>query len=125
MFTSTRYWAGAIDMKPSKFKSIACTVDGIKFPSLKEAGRWRELMLLQRAGEIRNLRRQVAIKLMCGDVPVKTRTGRAMKLTVDFAYEDRRLNWVEVYEESKGMRTRDYDVRVAVVHAMGITVVET
>lgn len=111
--------------KPHKYGARAITVDGIKFPSLKEATRWRELTLLQRAGEIRNLRRQVTIKLMCGETPIKTRTGRAMKLTVDFAYEDSRLGWAEVLEESKGMRTRDYEVRFAVVEAMGIKVVET
>lgn len=112
-------------MKPSKFNARSTTVDGIKLPSMKEAERWRQLLLLERGGEIRKLRRQVAIKLMCGDTPIKTRTGRPMKLTVDFAYEDRLLNWAEVFEESKGMRTRDYDVRIAVVEAMGIKVKET
>ena len=112
-------------MKPTKFKSIAVTEDGIRFPSIKEATRWRELTLLQRGGEIRNLRRQVAIKLVGRDGPILTRTGRAMKLTIDFAYEDKRLGWAEVYEESKGMRTRDYDVRLAVAQAMGIKVKET
>jgi len=45
-----------------------------------------------------------------------------MKLTVDFTYEDKRLDWAKVYEDAKGMRTRDFDVRVAVAAAMGIAV---
>lgn len=108
-----------------KYKAKPIVVDGIKFPSQKEATRWQQLRLMERGGEIRNLRRQVAIKLEGKDGPIMTRTGRAMKLTIDFAYEDKRLNWAEVYEESKGMRTRDYDVRLAVAQAMGVEVKHT
>ena len=113
--------------KPTKHKYNAkpTTVDGIKFPSQKEATRWQQLRLMERAGEIRNLRRQVAIKLIGQNAPILTATGRAMKLTIDFAYEDKRLNWAEVYEESKGKRTRDYDVRLAVAQAMGVEVKHT
>ena len=110
---------------PTKYKAKAVTVDGIKFPSKKEAARWQQLRLMERGGEIRNLRRQVAIKLIGQKAPILTATGRAMKLTIDFAYEDKRLNWAEVYEESKGMRTRDYDVRLAVAQAMGMEVKHT
>lgn len=48
-----------------------------------------------------------------------------MKITVDFAYEDRRLGWVEVFEDSKGMPTRDYEVRKSVAEAMGIKILES
>lgn len=109
----------------NKFGAIATTVDGIRFDSMREARRWAELRLLERAGEIRNLRRQVKIPLIGQSAPLKTRTGRAMKITVDFAYEDRRLGWVEVFEDSKGMPTRDYEVRRAVVQAMGLEIRET
>lgn len=109
----------------NKFGAIATTVDGIKFPSLKEARRWGELRLMERAGEIRGLRRQVKIDLQGQNGPLRTRTGKAMKLTVDFVYEDRRLNWAQVYEDSKGTPTRDYEVRRAVAQAMGIEVTET
>lgn len=109
----------------NKFSAISTTVDGIRFSSLKEARRWGELRLLEKAGEIRNLRRQVKIPLVGQNGPLKTRTGKPMKITVDFAYEDRRLNWAEVLEDSKGMPTRDYEVRKAVVQAMGLEVIET
>jgi hypothetical protein len=109
----------------NKYSAIATTVDGIRFASLREARRWGELRLMERAGEIRNLRRQIAIPLIGRDRPLKTRTGRPMKLTVDFAYQDRRRNWAEVYEDSKGAVTRDYEVRRAVAAAMGIEVFET
>lgn len=109
----------------NKFGAIKTTVDGIKFDSLREARRWAELRLLEKAGEIRDLKRQVVIPLEGRDGPLKTRTGRAMRLTIDFVYEDRRLNWATVYEDSKGAVTRDYEVRRAVAAAMGIEVVET
>lgn len=57
--------------------------------------------------------------------PLKTRTGRPMKLTVDFRYEDRRLGWAVVWEDSKGVSTRDFLVRLAVAEAMGLKVVLT
>jgi len=107
----------------NKFGAKITTVDGIRFDSLKEAARWQELRLLERAGEIRNLRRQIAIPLQGANGPLRTKTGRAMKLTVDFAYQDKRLDWAEVLEDAKGMRTRDFDVRLAVAEAMGLRVI--
>ena len=109
----------------NKFGAIATEVDGIQFDSLKEARRWGELRLMEKAGEIRSLRRQVRIDLQGRDGPLKTRTGKQMKMTVDFAYEDRRLGWAEVLEDSKGKPTRDYEVRRAVAQAMGLEIVET
>jgi hypothetical protein len=109
----------------SKYHAKPTAVDGVLFPSKKEAARWDQLQLLERAGEIRNLQRQVVIKLAAGAVPILSRSGRQMRLTVDFSYEDKRLGWAVVYEEAKGARTRDYDVRLAVVQAMGYKVTET
>lgn len=40
------------------------TEDGMVHDSMKEAARWSELLLLQKAGEIRNLRRQERYTLL-------------------------------------------------------------
>jgi len=109
----------------NKFGAIPTTVDGIQFASMKEARRWGELRLMEQAGEIRNLQRQVPVPLEGRDGPLKTRSGRVMRLTVDFVYEDSRLGWATVYEDAKGKPTRDYEVRRAVAQAMGIEVIET
>ena len=77
---------------------------------------------MERAGEITDLRRQVKVELIGQHRPLYTRTGRKMKLTFDFAYIE---DGVEVLEDSKGMPTRDYEVRVAVARAMGLNVRET
>jgi hypothetical protein len=45
-------------MKPPKYRNKPTTVDGIRFASMKEARRWDELKLLERAGEIADLKRQ-------------------------------------------------------------------
>ena len=118
-------WASAVDAKkPTKYKAKAVVIDGHRFPSMKEAARYQQLIVLQRAGEIRNLELQVPILLEGRDGPVRTDTGRQMRLTVDFGYEDKRLGWAFVYEDAKGMPTRDYVVRKAVAQAMGLKIVE-
>lgn len=108
--------------KPNKYKARKVVVDGITFDSAKEALRYAELQLLARAGEIRNLQRQVRIPLIGQNGPLKTKSGRLMRMTVDFSYEDKKLGWATVLEDAKGMRTRDFDVRVAVAEAMGLKV---
>jgi hypothetical protein len=109
--------------RPSKNKYGAkkTQVGEIKFDSKKEATRWMELQLLERGGEISELRRQVKVELIGQYRPLYTRTGRKMKLTFDFAYIE---DGVQVYEDAKGMPTRDYEVRVAVARAMGLEVRE-
>lgn len=109
--------------KPSrnKYGAKKTQVGEIKFDSKKEATRWMELQLLERGGEISDLRRQVKIELMGQHRPLYTRTGRKMKFTADFAYIE---NGVQIYEDAKGYPTRDYEVRVAVARAMGLEVRE-
>lgn len=106
----------------NKYGAKKKTIGGIKFDSGKEARRWTELQLLERAGQISDLQRQVKIELMGQYRPLLTRTGRKMKITIDFAYIE---NGERVFEETKGMPTRDYEVRIAALRAMGIEVRET
>jgi hypothetical protein len=109
--------------RPSKNKYGAkkTQVGDVKFDSKKEAIRWVELQLLERGREISDLQRQVKVELIGQYRPLYTRTGRKMKLTFDFAYIE---DGVHVYEDAKGMPTRDYEVRVAVARAMGLEVRE-
>ena len=48
----------------SKYRAKKASVDGIEFDSRKEANRYCELKLLQRAGKIQNLELQKAIELI-------------------------------------------------------------
>ncbi len=78
---------------------------------------------MARAGEITDLRRQVPLLLEGHAGPLLTRTGRRMRLTVDFTYTDMNTG-LTIYEDAKGFATRDYEVRRAVAAAQGIEVIE-
>lgn len=103
----------------NKFGAIKTTIDGIKFDSMREARRWGELRLMERAGEIRNLRRQVRIPMEGRDGPILTPTGRHAVYVADFVYEDRRLNWAEVIEDAKGHPTPEFRLKRAILAAQG------
>lgn len=101
-------------------------VDGITFDSAKEARRWQELRLLERAGEIAELERQVPIPLNGRDGPVLTPTGRQMLYLADFQYRDHRLGGAVVIEDVKSgdHRTEVYQIKRAVLAAQGVEVSE-
>ncbi|MFC3060035.1 DUF1064 domain-containing protein [Paenirhodobacter populi] len=99
------------------------TEDG-DFDSQREAGRWESLKLLQRAGQITDLKRQVKIPLMGRDGPLLTETGRQRFYVADFTYFDVALG-IPVVEDSKGARTKEYLLKKSVCAAQGITVKET
>lgn len=109
----------------NKYRNEKTERDGIKFASKREANRYAQLRMLELGGEIRNLKRQEPIMLMGATGPVLTRTGRHMRLTVDFTYEDKRLGWATVFEDAKGKPTPDYEVRRGVAQAMGLTIAES
>ena len=95
----------------SKYKNKPVSVDNISFASRKEANRYKELCLLQKAGKIENLRLQVAYELIpaqYAEVDGKKKCiERAVKYVADFVYYDKEKGeWVT--EDSKGMRTKEY-----------------
>lgn len=110
-------------MKPHKFGAKAETVDGIRFASKREARRWGELQLLQRAGQIMNLRRQVKFQLVGRDGPILTPGGRVAQYVADFVYVDNR-NGLEVIEDAKGYPTPEYKLKRAILAAQNIKIIE-
>lgn len=99
-------------------------VDGIKFPSQREAARWQDLRLLEIANHISNLKRQVPFPLNGQDGPVKTPTGKQMFYLADFTYRDSRLNGALVVEDAKGWPTEVYKIKKAILAAQGVEVKE-
>ena len=87
-------------VRRSKYRSIKATVDGITFDSKKEAKRYQELKLLQRANKIENLRLQVPYVLID-----KSKYGRQIKYIADFVYYDKELKQ-EVVEDTKSEATK-------------------
>ena len=101
----------------SKYHSVKTEVDGIMFDSRKEAQRYSELKLLERAGVIHDLQLQVPFQL----IP-KTPVGRAVKYYADFVYyEGDKM----VVEDTKGMKTEVYKIKKKLMYMIhGIEVKE-
>ena len=92
--------------------------DGQVFDSVKEYHRWGVLRLLERAGRITDLKRQVSYEL----IP-KQQGERACSYVADFTYnEDGKL----VVEDCKGYRTPEYRLkRKLMLWVHGIRIKET
>ena len=92
----------------SKYGNRKTELDGITFDSAKEARRYAELKLLQRAGKISCLGRQVPYVL----IPAQKRDGkvaeRAVRYVADFVYDE---NGETVVEDVKGTRTKEYVIK--------------
>ena len=73
------------------------------FDSGREYKRWCELNLLQKAGEISDLRRQVKYEL----IPPQDGE-RACNYIADFVYNE---NGKTVVEDAKGCRTKEYIIK--------------
>ena len=105
-----------------KYGNTKYDMDGITFDSKREANRWAELKLLERAGEIQNLRRQVSFEL----IPSQRENGKVIERPVnyvaDFVYME---NGKMVVEDTKGFRTKDYIIkRKLLLHEYGIRIKE-
>lgn len=93
-------------MSRHKYRAQPVEVDGIRFDSRREARRYGELKMLERAGEIRNLELQPEYPIRInGEVvralPTKAGAkGKPLKYVADFAYSQ---NGKRVVEDTKGM----------------------
>lgn len=110
----------------SKYHSKKVKTPDGEFDSVREWNRWNELKLLQRAGKISSLRRQVKYQL----IPTqRSENGKGkviefpVNYTADFVYIE---NGREVVEDSKGFRTDEYKIkRKLMLWRYGIRVKET
>lgn len=107
----------------SKYHSKKITRDGITFDSVKEYRRWYELVLLEKAGQISDLKRQVKFVLIPTQKETYTRhsekTGKRLtdgvrtlehecSYIADFVYK---VNDKTIVEDTKGFRTADYIIK--------------
>jgi Protein of unknown function (DUF1064) len=101
------------------------TADGITHDSKTEAQRWEELKLLQRAGSICGLRRQVDIVLQGRDGPILTDSGKNERIyRADFVYVDNALG-ITVIEDRKGHETDVFKIKKAILAAQGMEILVT
>lgn len=114
-------------------------LDGTVFDSLKEARRWDELLLLQRARKITELRRQVKYELIPAQYETYERYGKkgqrlkdgvrllekSVCYVADFVYTIAETG-ENIVEDSKGVRTKDYIIKRKLMLAVhGIRIKET
>lgn len=125
-------------MARSKYGSRKVTVDGITFDSKKEAVRYQELKLLERAGEIGDLQLQVKFVLIPAQYEHPhsfTKSGRGKCLErecsyiADFVYKVPLFvggePFLPVVEDTKGYRTEAYRIkRKLMLHVHNIQVKE-
>ena len=107
----------------AKYHNRKVTRDGETFDSVKEYRRFCELRLLEKAGAVTELRRQVKFEL----IPAQRIDGkvveRACSYVADFVYME---NGQQVVEDAKGMRTQEYRLkRKLMLWVHGIRIRET
>lgn len=99
----------------SKYGNIKAEADGITFHSKAERGRWMDLRLMEKAGEISELQRQVRYPLEVNGLHV-------CDYIADMVYEKNGL----VVEDVKGYKTEIYRLKKKLMLAVhGIEIKET
>lgn len=109
-------------MKKSKYHSKKIEVNGIVYDSKKEYRRHVELSLLEKAGTITDLQRQVKFVLIPAQHETFERYGKKGQrlkdgsrclekecaYIADFVYQE---NGKKVVEDTKGFKTKDYIIK--------------
>lgn len=96
----------------SKYHARKTVVDGITFDSRKEAERYKLLKMLERTGQIQNLKLQVPFELQ----PAFRFNGKmihSIKYIADFVYKmtDKSGQEILVVEDAKGYKTDVYELK--------------
>lgn len=124
----------------NKYHNKKITAGGETFDSKREYNRYRELLLLEKAGEISNLRRQVKFILIPAQyekTPERYTSGkrkgelkqgklleRECSYLADFVYIDNATK-KKVVEDTKGVKTKDYIIkRKLMLYRYGIRINE-
>ena len=106
----------------NKYRNTKVIINGIKFDSIKEGERYHELYLLQKAGEISDLRLQEEFVLQNAyRSPENGEKKRAIKYLADFTYE---VNGERIIEDAKGVKTPVYQIKKKMMESAGNTIRE-
>lgn len=116
----------------SKYGSRKITKDGITFDSVREYSRYCELKLLERAGKIEKLNRQVPYTLIPAQyrtvIEPKTRSERRVCIERAVTYKADFTYWQDgkfVVEDVKGFKTKEYVIkRKLMLHIYDIQIKE-
>ena len=107
----------------TKYHATPCQVGNEKYRSYRERDRHQELLLMQRAGLIAGLCREVAFVLAPGvKIEGEKRARPALRYFADFVFSDVRSGLV-VVQDAKGMQTPAYRLKkhlMATVHGVHV-----
>lgn len=91
----------------NKYKNKKVQIDMYVFDSIAESRRYKELALLEKAGEIENL--QLQPKFLLQDSFKKNgKTYRKIEYIADFMYEEKGK---VIVEDVKGMETKEFKIK--------------
>lgn len=108
--------------KRNKYGNKKVIVDGIVFDSKKEAERYKQLVIFEKAGVIQGLTRQVEFVLIPAQYIDGKCVERKCSYRADFVYYE---DGVLVVEDTKGVRTPEYIIkRKLMLHVHKIRVCE-
>lgn len=116
MGDNCEFYSG-VKKKENKYHAEKCEYNGEVFDSKREREFYGQLKLLERCGQVSNIRRQVEYELIPaqrepdsigkrGGVKRGKTIEAAIKYRADFVYTDR--DGVEIVVDTKGFRTKDY-----------------
>ena len=92
----------------TKYRAIKTEVDGVVFDSKKEAWRYQQLKLMEKAGAIKNLKLQPVF-------PIEIRGVKICKYKADFDYEQ---SGERIVEDVKGFKTPVYRLKKKLTEAI-------
>ena len=96
--------------RKKKYGNEKVKIDGVVFDSKREADRWADLRVLERAGEIDRLQRQVKFTLIPVQRDDKGKVKeRECSYIADFVYYDEHGD--RVVEDAKGYKTPEYKIK--------------
>lgn len=108
-------------LKRAKYGNNKIVIEDNTYDSMKEYRRYLDLLMLEKAGEIEDLRRQVKFVLIPAQREPDTvgkrggiKKGKLLEREVayfaDFVYKDVKSGEI-VVEDTKGMRTKEYIIK--------------
>lgn len=121
----------ALEKRAPKYRNRKTVVDGITFASAKEAKRYGELKLLERAGKIGGLVLQ-PVFVLAPSVIINGRKKPPLRYKADFAYREVESDGLmdadkpQIIEDCKGDKTQAYIIRRHLLKAVhNIDILET
>ncbi len=104
--------SSAVPPRPRKYGNTPTLVGAELLDSAKEADRYQERLLEERAGTIRDLKRQTKFPLVVNERLIATYVG-----DLDYWREIKGV-WKRVIEDPKGFKTRDFKIKWELCQAL-------